>query len=116
MVTGPLTRGHAAMAALSQREGGRGSTSSGTRQAGGEEPRPAPAQEKLGVSTRGGSRPAGRGTGRRVVLPMGKDFLVAISVSEVSCPCQFLSLLGYSPLYYVKEAIGIGPTFDCQKA
>ena len=43
MATGPLTRGRAAVAASSQREGGRGSTSPGARHVGGVEPRPAPA-------------------------------------------------------------------------
>jgi len=71
MATGPLTRGRATMAASSQREGGRGSSSTGARQTGDVEPRPAPAQEKPGISTRGGLRPVSRGTGRRVVLPVG---------------------------------------------
>ena len=71
MATGPLTRGRAAVAASRQREGGGGSSSPGARQVGDVEPRPPPAEEKPGVSTRGGSRPVGRGTGTRVVLPVG---------------------------------------------
>ena len=71
MATGPLTHDRAAVVASSQREGGRGSSSPGARQAGDIELSPAPAQEKPGVSTRGGLRPVGRGTGRRVVLPVG---------------------------------------------
>ena len=43
MATGPLTRGRAAVVASSQREGGRGSSSPGTRQAGDVDPRPTPA-------------------------------------------------------------------------
>jgi hypothetical protein len=69
MATGPLTRGHAA--ASSQGEIGRGSSSPGARQSGDVKPRPALAHERPGVSTRGGSRQAGRGAGRRVVLPVG---------------------------------------------
>jgi len=99
MATGPLTHDRAAMAASNQREGGRGSTSPGTRQVGGVEPRPVPAQEKPGVSTWGGSRPAGRGTGRRDVLPVRKDLHVVIFVSDVSCPCWFLFLLSYSSFF-----------------
>ena len=71
MATGPLTCGCAAVAASSQGEGSRGSSSPGARQTRDVEPRPAPAQEKPGVSTWGGSRPVGRGAGRRVVLPVG---------------------------------------------
>jgi len=71
MATGPLTRGRAAVAASSQGEGGRGSSSPGARQTGDVEPRPAPAQEKSGVSTQGGSRPVGGGAARRVVLSVG---------------------------------------------
>jgi hypothetical protein len=69
LTTGPLTRGRAA----SSSKGGtdRRSTSPGAGQAGDAEPRPAPAREGPGASTRGGSKPAGRGTGRRVALPMG---------------------------------------------
>ena len=71
MATGPLTCGRVTLAASSQWEGDREGPSPGARQAGDVKPRPAPAQEKLGVSTQGGSRPVGRGTGRRVVLPVG---------------------------------------------
>ena len=67
--TGPLTRGRAA--ASGKGETSRWSASPGARQAGGAEPRPAPVREGPGGSTRGGSRPAGRGTGRRAVLPVG---------------------------------------------
>jgi len=42
MATGPLTRGRAAVAASSQREGGHRSASPDARQTGGMEPRPAP--------------------------------------------------------------------------
>jgi len=69
LTTGPLTRGRAA--ASSKGEIGRRSSSPGARQAGDAEPRPAPAREGPRVSTRGGSRPAGRGAGRRVALPVG---------------------------------------------
>ena len=66
--TGPLTRGRAAAS-------GKGETScrsaSPACQAGDAEPRPALVCEGPGASTRGGSRPAGRGTGRRAVLPVG---------------------------------------------
>ena len=71
MATGPLTRGRAAMAASSQREGGCRSANPSARQVGGLESRPAPAHEKHGALTRGGSRPAGRGTGMWVILPVG---------------------------------------------
>jgi len=67
--TGPLTRGRAA--ASSKGETGRGSANPGAGQAGDAEPRLAPAREGPGASTRGGSRPAGRGTVRRVALPVG---------------------------------------------
>ena len=69
MATGPLTRGRAAASILG--EEGRRSSSPSTRLAGDVEPRPAPARERPGVSTRGGSRPAGRGAGRQVALPVG---------------------------------------------
>ena len=69
LATGPLTRGRAA--ASSKGEIGRRSSSPGARQAGDAELRPAPAPEGPGVSTRGGSRPAGRGAGRWVALPVG---------------------------------------------
>ena len=69
MATGPLTRGRAV--ALNQGEIGRGSSSPSTRQSWDVEPRPAPTLEKPGVSTRGGSRQAGRGAGKRAVLPVG---------------------------------------------
>ena len=65
----PLTHGRAA--ASEKGETGRRSTSPGARQAGVAGPWPAPALEGPGVLTRGGSRPTGRGTGRRAVLPMG---------------------------------------------
>ena len=68
LATGPLTHGRAA--ASSKGEASRRSASPGAHQAGDAEPRPAPAREGPGASTRGGSRPAGRGTGRRVVFPM----------------------------------------------
>ena len=68
-VTGPLTRGRTAASS----KGGtvRRSASPGAGQAGDAEPRPAPAREGPDASTRGGSKPAGRGTGRRVALPVG---------------------------------------------
>ena len=69
LATGPLTRGRAA--ASSKGETGRRSTSPGAGQAGDTEPRLAPIREGPGASTRGGSRPAGRGAGRRVALPVG---------------------------------------------
>ena len=69
MATGPLTRGRTA--ASSQGETGRRSSSPSARQAGDAEPRPTSAYERTEVSTRGGSRPAGRGAGRRVALPVG---------------------------------------------
>ena len=69
MSTGPLTHGRAT--ASSQGEEGRRSSSPGARLTGDAEPRPAPARERPEVSTRGSSRPAGRGTGRRVALPVG---------------------------------------------
>ena len=71
LATGPFTRGRAAVVTLSQGEGHRMSASLGVRQVGSMEPRPVPTQEKPGVTTRGGSRPAGRGTARRVVHPIG---------------------------------------------
>jgi len=67
--TGPLTRGRTATS--EKGETGRRSASPGARQVGDAGPRPAPAREGPGASTRGGSRPAGRGTGRRAVLPVG---------------------------------------------
>ena len=69
LATGPLTRGRTA--ASSKGETGRRSTSPGAGQAGDAEPRLAPVREGPRVSTRGGSRPAGRGAGRRVALPVG---------------------------------------------
>ena len=69
LATGPLTRGRAA--ASSKGEISRRSTSPGTRQAGDAEPRPTPAREGPRASTWGGSRPAGRGAGRWVALPVG---------------------------------------------
>ena len=69
MTTGQLTYGHAA--ASSQGEEGRRSSSPGAHPARDAEPRPTPARDRPSVSTRGGSRPAGRGAGRRVTLPMG---------------------------------------------
>ena len=71
MVMGPLTRGRAAVAASSQGEVGRGSSSPSACQTGDVELRPVPAHERPGISMRDGSRPVGRGTGRRVVLPVG---------------------------------------------
>ena len=65
----PLTRGHAA--AFEKGESGRRSASPGARQVGVTGPRPAPALEGSGALARGGSRPIGRGTGRRAVLPVG---------------------------------------------
>ena len=67
--TGPLTRLRAA--ASGKGETSHRSASPGARQAGDAEPRPAPVREGPRASTRGGSRPAGRGTGRRAVLPVG---------------------------------------------
>jgi hypothetical protein len=67
--TGPLTRGRAA--ASDKGEAGRRSASPGARQAGTDAPGPAPALEGSGALTRGGSRPTGRGGGRRAVLPVG---------------------------------------------
>jgi len=69
LATGPLTRGRAA--ASSKGEASRKSASPSARQAGDAGPRPAPAREGPGASTRGGSRPAGRGAGRWAVLPVG---------------------------------------------
>ena len=69
MATRPLTRGRAA--ASSQGEEGRRSSSPGAHPAGDAEPRPAPGHERPEVSTRGGSRPAGRGACRQVALPVG---------------------------------------------
>jgi len=71
MTTGALTRGHAVVAASSHGEGGRRSASPGTRKSGDVDPRPAPASRWPAASTRGGPKPAGRGTGRQVVLPVG---------------------------------------------
>ena len=48
MVTGPLTRNRAAVAASTQREGGRRSASTGAHQVGGVESKPVPTQEKPG--------------------------------------------------------------------
>ncbi|XP_021319220.1 uncharacterized protein LOC110436446 [Sorghum bicolor] len=61
LMMGPLTRGHA----VASSKGGtdRRSASLGAGQAGDAELRPAPAREGPGASTRGGSKPAGRGTG-----------------------------------------------------
>jgi len=67
--TGPLTRGRAA--ASEKGETVRKSASPGVCQAEVAGPRPAPVFEGSGTSTRGGSRPTGRGTGRRAVLPVG---------------------------------------------
>ena len=67
--TGPLTRGRAA--ASEKGEAGRRSASPGARQAGVAAPRPAPVLEGPGALTWGGSKPTGRGAGRRAVLPMG---------------------------------------------
>jgi len=67
--TGPLTHGRAA--ASGKGETSRRSSSPGARQVGDAEPWPVPACEGPGASTRGGLRPAGRGTGRRAVLPVG---------------------------------------------
>ena len=70
MATRQLTRGRAAVTALSQGEIGHGSSSSGARQTGDVEPKPAPARERPGVSTRGSSKLAGQGAGWRVALPV----------------------------------------------
>jgi hypothetical protein len=69
MATGPLTRGRAA--ASSQGEVGRVGSGPDARRSGDVEPKPAPAHERPGVSTRGGSRQAGRGAGRRLALLVG---------------------------------------------
>ena len=69
--TGPLTRGRAAAVASSQGEGHRRSAGPNVRQPGRVEPRPAPVVEKPGATTHGSFRLAGRGTGRRVILPVG---------------------------------------------
>ena len=69
LATGPLTHGRAA--ASSKGGTDRRSTSPSTGHAGNAEPRPAPTREGPGASTWGGSKPAGRGTGRRVALPVG---------------------------------------------
>ena len=66
---GSLTRGRAA--ASEKGESVRRSASPGVRQAEATGPRPAPVFVGSGTSTRGGSRPTSRGTGRRAVLPMG---------------------------------------------
>ena len=68
LATGPLTRGRAA--ASSKGEAGHRSTSPGAGQAGDAEPGLMPVRERPRASTRGGSRPAGRGAGRRVALPV----------------------------------------------
>jgi len=67
--TGPLTHGRAT--ASGKGETSRRSASPGARQGGDAKLRPAPACEGPGAPTRGGSRPTGRGTGRRAVLPVG---------------------------------------------
>jgi hypothetical protein len=67
--SGPLTRGRAA--ASEKGDAGRRSASPGARQAGSDVPRPISALEGPSAPTRGGSRPAGRGGGRRAVLPVG---------------------------------------------
>ncbi|XP_021319185.1 nascent polypeptide-associated complex subunit alpha, muscle-specific form-like [Sorghum bicolor] len=67
--TGPLTCGRAA--ASEKGETGRRSASLVARRAGDAGPRPTPAREGPGALTRGSSRPAARGTGRRAVLPVG---------------------------------------------
>jgi len=63
LATGPLTRGR--VAASGKGEASRRSGSPSARLVVAAEPRPAPAREVPG------SRPAGRGTGRRAVLPVG---------------------------------------------
>ncbi|XP_021309201.1 uncharacterized protein LOC110432734 [Sorghum bicolor] len=67
--TGPLTRGRAA--ASSKGETSLRSVSPDACQVGDAAPRPAPVREGPGALTRGGSRPVGRGTGRRAILPVG---------------------------------------------
>ena len=67
--TGPLTRGCAA--ASGKGETSHRSASPGTHQAGDAESRSTPVREGPGALTQGGSRPAGRGTGRQAVLPVG---------------------------------------------
>jgi hypothetical protein len=67
--TGPLTRGRAA--ASEKGVAGRRSASPGARQAGVAAPRSVPILEEPGAFMRGGSRPTGRGAGRRAVLPVG---------------------------------------------
>jgi hypothetical protein len=67
---GPLTRGRATVVASTQGGGHWRSASPKGRQEGRAEPRPAIVSEQPGALTRGGPRPAGRGTGRRVVLPV----------------------------------------------
>ena len=67
--TGPMTRGRAA--ASEKGETVCRSASPCVRQAEVAGQRPAPVFEGSRTSTRGGSRPTGRGTGRRAVLPVG---------------------------------------------
>jgi len=71
MTIGPLTRGHVAVVASSQGDGGRRSASPGARHSRDVDPRPAPASGRPAASTRGGLKLAGRGTGRWVVFPVG---------------------------------------------
>jgi len=66
---GPQTCGRAA--ASEKGDTGRMSSSSGAPQAEVAGPKPMPVLEGSGTLTRGGSRPIGRGTGRRAVLPVG---------------------------------------------
>ena len=69
LATVPLTHGRAM--ASSKGEMDRESTNPGAGLAGDAEQRLAPAREGPRASTRGGSRPAGRGSGRWVALPLG---------------------------------------------
>ena len=91
LATGPLTRGRAA--ASSKGKASRRSASPGAHQAGDAEPRPAPVREGPGALTRGGSRPAGRGTGRRSILLWGKisDVMILIFLCLCVFSCNGLS-------------------------
>ena len=105
MATGPLTRGRTA--ASSQGDVGHGGSGPNARRSGDVEPKPAPAHKRPGVSTRGGSRQAGRGAKILTSRLLFSDVFVHY------CVTAFLTLF---PFPQTEAAVGAGPALDGQEA